>query len=154
MSESGIFPADDWVMARGTGPNGPVLARYRSGMPSSADRALFSNLVVIRWQYADKNAGTFPDDETLDAMAAFENAVLDAADHEKYWASGVAVLTENGMREWRFYTPDTAEFMDNLNRVLAGTQPLPLDFQAFDDPEWLALTELQQAPRGNDHEDI
>ncbi|HEX7930764.1 MAG TPA: DUF695 domain-containing protein [Sphingomicrobium sp.] len=154
MSESGIFPTDDWVMARGMGPNGPVLARYRSGIPASADRALFSNLVVIRWQYADANAGTLPDDDTLDEMAEFEDAVLDASDHEKYWGSGVAVLTENGMREWRFYTPDTSEFMSNLNRVLAEKEPFPLDFQVFDDPEWLALTELQQAPRGDDHEDI
>ena len=79
MSDSGIFPADDWTVARGTGHNGPILTRYRSGMPSSADRALFSNLIIIRWQYADTGAGSLPDDETLDAMTEFEDAVLDAA---------------------------------------------------------------------------
>ena len=137
-------------MARGMGPNGPILARYRSGMPSSADKALFSNLVIIRWRYADENAGTFPDDDTLDEMTEFEDAVLDTADHEKYWGSGVAVLTENGVREWRFYTPDTSEFMENLNRVLTGKQAFPLEFQVFDDAEWLALSELQQRAASND----
>ena len=137
-------------MARGMGPNGPILARYRSGMPSSADKALFSNLVIIRWRYADENAGALPDDDTLDEMTEFEDAVLDTTDHEKYWGSGVAVLTENGVREWRFYTPDTSEFMENLNRVLTGKQAFPLDFQVFDDPEWLALAELQQRTASED----
>ena len=137
-------------MARGMGPNGLVLVRYRSGMPSSADKALFSNLVIIRWLYADENAGTLPDDDTLDEMAEFEDAVLNTADHEKYWGSGVAVLTENGVREWRFYTPDISEFMENLNRVLTGKPAFPLEFQVFDDPEWLALAELQQRTASED----
>ena len=137
-------------MARGMGPNGPILARYRSGMPSSADKALFSNLVIIRWRYTDENAGTLPDDDTLDEMTEFEDAVLDTVDHEKYWGSGVAVLTENGVREWRFYTPDTSEFMENLNRVLTGKQAFPLEFQVFDDAEWLALAELQQRTASDD----
>jgi len=125
-------------------------------MPSSADRALFSNLVIIRWQYADPNTGSLPDDDTLDQMTEFEDAVLEASDHEKYWGSGVAVLTENGIREWRFYTPDTSEFMDNFNRVLSEMDPFPLAFEAYDDPEWLALAELQSAPNDSDgdHEDI
>lgn len=138
------------------GPHGPVLSRYRNDMPSSADRALFSNLVIIRWQYADPNTGSLPDDDTLDQMIEFEDAVLEASDHEKYWGSGVAVLTENGIREWRFYTPDTSEFMDNFNRVLSEMDPFPLVFEAYDDPEWLALAELQSAPNDSDgdHEDI
>lgn len=138
------------------GPHGPVLSRYRNDMPSSADRALFSNLVIIRWQYADPNTGSLPDDDTLDQMTEFEDAVLEASDHEKYWGSGVAVLTENGIREWRFYTPDTSEFMDNFNRVLSEMDPFPLAFEAYDDPEWLALAELQSAPNDSDddHEDI
>ena len=137
-------------MARGMGPNGPILARYRSGMPSSADKALFSNLVIIRWRYDDENAGPLPDDDTLDEMTEGEDVVLDSADHEKYWGSGVAVLTENGVREWRFYTPDTSEFMENLNRVLTGKQAFPLEFQVFDDAEWLALAELQQRTASDD----
>lgn len=145
MSESGIFPTDKWAVARGMGPNGPILTRYRSGLPSSADRALFSNLLIIRWRYADAGMGSLPDGDTLDRMTEFEDAVLDAADYEKHWGSGVAVVTDDGVREWRFYTPDTSEFMANFNRVLAGKEALPLDFQAFDDPEWIALTELQAA---------
>ncbi|MDZ3831166.1 MAG: DUF695 domain-containing protein [Sphingopyxis sp.] len=141
-------------MAKGMGPNGPILARYRSGMPSNADKALFSNLVIVRWQYADASAGTFPDDETLDRMVEFEDAILDASDHERYWGSGVAVVTENGAREWRFYTPDASEFMENLNRVLAGKQAFPLDFQLFDDPEWLALAELQQRTASDKHDEL
>ncbi|OWR01437.1 hypothetical protein CDQ91_03325 [Sphingopyxis witflariensis] len=135
------------------GLHGPSLSRYRSGMPSSADRALYSNLVIIRWQYADANAGALPDDDTLERMTEFEDAVLEAADHEKYWGSGVAVLTENGVREWRFYTPDTSEFMDNFNRVLADKDAYPIDFQVFDDPEWIALAELQSAQSDGDGDD-
>ena len=154
MSDFGIFPSDEWAVAQGNGPDGPILTRYRSRMPSSADRALFSNLILIRWQYADAGAGVFPDGETLDLMAEFEDAVLEAADHEKYWGSGVAVITEGGVREWRFYTPDTSEFMANFNRILAGKEALPLEFQAFDDPEWIALAELQAATSGDDDADV
>ncbi len=154
MSDSGIFPSDEWAVAQGNGPDGPILTRYRSGMPSSADRALFSNLILIRWQYAEAGADVFPDSETLDRMAEFEDAVLEAADHEKYWGSGVAVVTEGGVREWRFYTPDTSEFMANFNRILAGNDPLPLEFQAFDDPEWIALAELQAASRRGSNADV
>ncbi len=146
MSDSGIFPSDDWVLSEGQTEVGPIIVRVRSGEPSSADKALFTNLLVVRWAY---EAGEFglPPRDVLESMVEFEDRILDASDGDRWWGSGVAVITHDGVREWRFYTPDVGAFQAEFSRALAGLGPYPLDLQVFEDPEWVGFSEIRDLAR-------
>jgi ferredoxin-NADP reductase len=54
----------------------------------------------------------------------------------------VASITGAGVREWRFYSIGPDAFMDALNTALEQHPEYPLEFEAFEDPDWNALAEL------------
>lgn len=78
-------------------------------------------------------------------MEEFEGAVLDASDEACWWGSCVAVVTHNGSREWRFYTPDVDGFQREFSEALRGLGPYPLDLQVFDDPGWNGFAEIRES---------
>ncbi|MEL6486953.1 MAG: DUF695 domain-containing protein [Pseudomonadota bacterium] len=148
MSSSGIFPTDEWTIAEGETEAGLLLVRYRAGDPAPADQAIFQYLIIITWSFEPRDASGLPDSETLDQMEAFENCVLDKSDEDRVWGSGVAVITHAGTREWRFYTPDVEVFQGEFSTALSGFEPFPLQFLAFEDPEWTGFAEIRGMARG------
>ena len=147
MSSSGIFPNDDWAIAEGDTPQGPIIMRYRTGDPSFADRDLFDKLILVRWSYEPGEIPGLPSSELLTAMEEFEEPVLNASDKSRWWGSCVAVITHDCTREWRFYTPDVAAFQKEFSEALRGLGPYPLELQVFDDPEWNGFEEIRQSTR-------
>ncbi len=145
MTASGIFPSDNWAIAEGQTPKGPIIMRYRTGDPSPADRELFDKLILARWAYEPSEVPGLPPSELLGSMEEFEEAVLDASDEARWWGSCVAVITHNGAREWRFYTPDVDAFQKEFSEALRGLGPYPLDLQVFDDPDWNGFAEIRES---------
>lgn len=143
MSGAGIFPSGQWTVASGETENGLMIARFRSGEPSDADRELFSKLVLVRWSFEQYESSGLPTNEAMAAMAEFEDRILEASDADGWWGSGVAVVTHGGTREWRFYTPDVASFQQEFSAALRGLGPYPLDLEAFDDPDWNGFAEIR-----------
>lgn len=144
MSASGIFPNDDWALAQGHTPEGTMILRFRTGNPSEADRELFNKLIMVRWAYDQQDTSGLPSSDVIDLMDEFEERVLDASDEARWSGSCVAVVAHNGVREWRFYTPDTSTFQTEFSKALGGMGPYPLDLQVFDDPDWTALGEIRE----------
>ena len=143
MSAAPIFASDQWTIARGTTPGGLMIARYRSGQPSDADRALFNKLVLARWSFECREGSDLPTKAAMAAMDTFEDRILDASDADGWWGCGGAVITRGGTREWRFYTPDVAAFQRAFSEALRGLGPYPLELQAFDDPDWAGFAEVR-----------
>ncbi|WP_299192138.1 DUF695 domain-containing protein [uncultured Erythrobacter sp.] len=143
MSKSGIFPTDDWTVAQGATLDGPIFMRYRTGEPTQADRERFDKLVIVRWAYNPDEMNGLPTSETTASMGEFEDPVLDASDDAGWWGSCVAIITHNGAREWRFYTPDVGAFQTEFSESLRGLGPYPLDLQVFDDPDWNGFAEVR-----------
>ncbi|WP_459786898.1 DUF695 domain-containing protein [Alteriqipengyuania sp. 357] len=143
MSSSGIFPTDEWTVAQGKTSTGPLLARYRSGLPSTADRDLFAKLIMVRWAYEPSDTSGLPNSKDMAAMEEFEDRILEASDNDRWWGSCVAIITHDGRREWRFYTPDIASFQAEFSNALSGLGPYPLELQVYDDPEWAGLAEIR-----------
>ena len=132
---------DEWLFATGTRGESPMLLRLRSPRPSDEERAASPYLVLIRWPF-DGDESHIPDEDDLDVMVNFEEALFAAMDAEG-WGTGVAVVTSDGVREWRLYTPDIERFQEGMNDALAGLPRYPLEFATFDDPEWNAYIELE-----------
>ena len=146
MTAAGIFPTDEWTLVTGDTPDGPLHLRFRTDMPSEADRVLFKHVVLARWRYRPhpQHPG-MPTGPDMSLMTEFEDLIIEASDTARSWGSAVAIVTHNGMREWRFYTPDVELFQQHFNEALAGYGPYPLEFEVFDDPEWLAFHEVKPA---------
>ena len=145
MSASGIFPTDEWTVAQGNTPAGPIIMRYRTGDPSPADRELFNKFIIVRWAFESGETPGMPSPEDHQSMVEFEEPVMDASDEAETWGSCVSIVTHNETREWRFYTPDQETFMREFNEVLKGLGPYPLDLQVFDDPDWTGFAEIRES---------
>lgn len=143
MSGAGIFPSDQWTVAHGATESGPVIARFRSGQPSDADRELFGKLVLVRWPFERREGLDLPTNAAMAAMDEFEDRIIDASDADRWWGSCVAIITREGTREWRFYAPDVTAFVEQFSAAQRGLGPYPLDLQAFDDPDWNGFAETR-----------
>lgn len=137
----GVYTDDKWTLGRGTFDDHPVIVRARASLPSKAERELFSHLILISWAYEPDDDDGFPSDELSEDMESFETALFDTFDQNSAVACGVAVITMNGTREWRFYASDTDLFMEEFNDALAGQADYPIELQAYLDPEWEGLRE-------------
>ena len=147
MSNSGIFPTDEWALSEGETDKGPVFIRFRRGDPAVEDQQKFSTLIVVIWEYEPRDDSGLPTSATMDEMDEFEARILDASDADRDWGSCVAVITFNGAREWRFYTPDVEIFQNEFSNALSGLGPYPLQFDVLDDPEWLGLSDIRDNAR-------
>jgi hypothetical protein len=133
---------DPWIVGETESEDGDgLIIRCRAALPSPEARKGWPHLILVGWSYeADDDSGMPPKKEDRQ-MEAFEDAVGAAVE-----ASGAGVLaaslTGGGVREWRFYTLGPDAFMDALNTALDKHPEYPLEFDAFDDPEWNALAEL------------
>ncbi len=124
-----------------------MLVRYRTGEPDPVEKAKFTHLVIVTWPFDLGDQSGLPTSETLDAMGEFELRILDASDQDAWWGSGVAIVTHDGTREWRFYTPDVATFVQEFSQALSGVGPYPIELQAFEDPDWTGFVEVRHAAR-------
>jgi len=147
MSGTGIFPNDQWTLAAGHGDAGPMFVRYRPGEPDPVEKAKFTYMVIATWPFEPSNQSGLPTSETLDAMGEFEERILDTSDRDAWWGSLVAIMTHDGTREWRFYTPDVGTFVQEFNQALSGMGPYPIQLQAFKDPDWTGLVEVRHDAR-------
>lgn len=142
MSGAGIFPSDQWTLVSGETEGSLMIARLRSGDPSDKNRALFGKLVLVRWSFERRESSDLPTNSAMAAMDEFEDRIIDMSDEEKWWGSCVAIVTRDGTREWRFYTPDVGSYMQEFSAAQRGLGPYSLELQAYDDPDWNGIAEI------------
>ena len=132
---------ETWKTIDVAGDEGDIVIRCRAAAPPPMKREKLPHLVMVGWAYEDTARTGMPPADELRQMETFEASVgkaLDAA------GAGILVASVTGMgaREWRYYTADPDAFMDALNEALDEQPEYPLDFKAFEDPEWGALLDL------------
>jgi len=132
---------ETWTTSETQTEDGLLSIRNRAALPPPMKRAKLPHLILIGWGYEPDGEGGMPTAAELKQMAAFEAAVEKALDAD---GAGfpVASITGEGAREWRYYAADPDAFMDALNDALDGHPEYPIEFVAYDDPEWDALAEL------------
>lgn len=139
---AGPYADDDWIVGQTDDEeDGGLIVRCRARLPAPASRKAWQHLVLIGWTYEVSDDTGLPSKAVDRQMEAFEQAVTASVQNS---GAGVlaASLTGAGVREWRFYSLGPDAFMDALNAALEGHPEYPLEFDAFEDPEWNALAEL------------
>lgn len=107
-----------------------VLVTYRTDIDKFKDNPRFHFRIEVTWTYAP--AG-MPDDNQAETLEQVTQAL-----QLVFLKDPVAVLTEMstgaGKRVWVFYTLSLHIFQRKFNEALADLPPLPLTFEAFDEP--------------------
>ncbi|MDP2260501.1 MAG: DUF695 domain-containing protein [Caulobacter sp.] len=139
---AGPYADDDWIVGQTDEEDeAGLIVRCRARLPAPESRKAWQHLVLIGWTYEDQDDTGLPPKAVDRQMDAFEEAVT-AAVQDSGAGVLVASLTGAGVREWRFYTLGPDAFMEALNAGLEGHPEYPLEFDAFEDPDWNALAEL------------
>ncbi|WMD22475.1 DUF695 domain-containing protein [Achromobacter seleniivolatilans] len=146
---SSIFPGDLWAVGETRVNDLSVIVRFRTELPSAADRELNENLIIISWPYIGIASG-MPNDEDKKNTNSFEEAIENGFENSSIGVQ-VACLTGNHLKEWRYYTHDVEAFLDAFNACLAEHPVYPINLRMFQDPDWKALSELQPEGSGQIH---
>lgn len=140
------FDDDEWTVGEAQAEDGvSMIVRFRSHLPSPAARAEWPHLIQIGWSCESADDDGMPDDVETGLQVAFEDALRKGVEARGDGAQ-VASLTGGGVREWRYYTRDPDAFFRSLNEALNSHPEYPLEFGAFEDPEWDGLSELLPRP--------
>jgi hypothetical protein len=135
---------DQWliVTAENEQSGESAVFRIRMTRPTVPGIGSLSTAISINWSY-DTDTG-MPSPETKEAMDAFEDSV-DPITGDNDFSELMYVATGGGKREWLFYSSDQDRFMKELNTLLAGDEPYPLEIELYEDPEWTIWAEIAQA---------
>jgi len=125
-----------------------VLVRIRKHDPDPQEKARFSNLVIMKWEFDPAANGGPPTLAEVELMGQLEERLFSVFSETSDVGCGLAVFTIPGFRDWRFYTPDTQRFIEVFNQVMQGDLVYPIALEAFADPEWAAFDEFR--PRMED----
>lgn len=99
--------------------------------------------VTVSWDYTPKPDG-MPDDDDAALMEQATDAMLGEFGRDKS-AVMTGIYTGAGRRDWVFYTHSLNIFSKVFNRAMADVPPLPLSFEADEDPDWSEYREMRDA---------
>lgn len=145
----------DWITApfESAEGNNLVMCTLRTDVDRFRNNPRFKFRVEVEWPYKSMAGGMPPE-----SLGKELEAVADAL-HSAFKADPVAVLTGiytgNGCRTMVFYTLSLHIFQRKFNEALAAFPQLPLEFEAYEDPEWeeydSMLSQVGQADDSTDH---
>ncbi len=107
--------------------------------------------VTASWDYQPGPDG-MPGDNDAALMEQATDALLEAFRKDKA-AVMTGIYTGAGRRDWVFYTHSLHIFGKVFNRALEALPPLPLTFEAADDPEWEEYRDMREHTYVPDDED-
>lgn len=115
-----------------------IIVSVRRDVDKFRNNPRFRYRVTVAWPFEGDAKGMPRETESQlmeEATAALE---------ETFRKDPVAVLTEistgDNLREMVFYTPSLHIFSKKLNEALLSLPPLPLQFDAEEDPQWESHT--------------
>lgn len=99
--------------------------------------------VVVSWDYSSLPDG-MPAEGDSEVMDIATNALLDEFRKDKS-AVMTGIYTGCGRRDWVFYTHSLNIFSKVFNRALRDVPPMPLVFEAVEDPDWEEYSDMREA---------
>lgn len=134
-----VMSHEEWLSASAEFDDGSrKIYSVRLEAPEAADPEEYNTVVVLEWSFEDE----LPDARLLKEMEAFEE-LLDPLDDMIEHSFLVHVITGDGVREWCYYTRSHAEFIADLNRLLAGHKHFPIDIEYQEHTDWSYWEEIR-----------
>ena len=125
---------DLWAMAEGENNDQPLMIRFRSELRGVTDVSGYPELLLINWNYESDEHG-MPSDVAVEAIDDFEDLMLASLEHD-FQSVLVCVITNDGSRQWVFYTSGVDEAATRINALPQMPKPYPIELLTDDDAEW------------------
>lgn len=126
---------EEWSSLPTEAENGKIVIVTRNeGLAEAAASGHYTFRVDVSMPYE-----SLPDGMPTDAAASLLEEATDAfhATLAKDKAALLAcIYTGDGRRDWIFYAHSLGVFRNILNRALSPLPLLPLEIEAYDDPQW------------------
>ena len=130
---------DLWSMAEGEHNDRPLMIRFRSELRTVDDVSGFPELLLVNWKYESDSHG-MPSDAAVDAIDDFEDLLLAALEPD-YHTVLACVITNNGERQWVFYSSGIDVAATRINAMPQQSEPYPIELLTDDDAEWAYFKE-------------
>ena len=135
--------SDDWWTAPAEGENGSlVLVTGRRALDNVMQSGLYRFRVEVTWRY-DGDEKRLPGYADSKIMEEVTDALNESFDKDPV-AILTGIYTGDNQRNWVFYTRSLHIFQRKFNEVMAPFPPLPLEFEAEEDPDWQEYREMCQ----------
>ncbi|MCM1490159.1 MAG: DUF695 domain-containing protein [Muribaculum sp.] len=142
---------DKWWSYPAEGEDGKtIIVTGRDNIEKWQKPGKFPVRVTVSWDYEPLPDG-MPSDKDSELMDLATTALLDEFGKDKS-AVMTGIYTGDGRRDWVFYTHSLNIFSKVFNRALADVPPMPLKFDASDDPDWEEYREMREATYVPDEE--
>lgn len=128
-----------WVLLKGEGPGGPVMASAQVPLISVAAPHLDTHVAVMV-PYSDVTEEGFPGPGSLDALRALEDHLADRLGDS---ARIVAHQSHGGLRVLHVYVDSTTPAVEQLTAAVSGWDQGPVEVSATTDPGWQHVEHLR-----------
>lgn len=98
--------------------------------------------VELTWRYDGDKQG-MPDLATSRLMEKVTDSMQETFAVDPV-AVNTGIYTGDGIRNWVFYARSLHLFEKKLNESLAAFDKLPLEIEAFEDPDWEEYVEMRE----------
>ena len=106
--------------------------------------------INVIWRYAG-DANGMPDRATSEIMEQVQQVFEKEFGHDPV-AILTGIYTGDDRRDWIFYTTSLHIYQRKLNEMLTAFPPLPLEFEADEDPLWEEYLHMKEATEITDEE--
>lgn len=134
---------EEWWSAPAESDNGrTIIVTGRDFMDKEISSGKYDVRIEVSWNYASLPDG-MPDGESARILEEVTDALSEALKKEK----GVVmtgIYTGDGKREWIFYSKNPRIFSSVFNRALEPFPVLPLEIEAYSDPDWEEYREMRE----------
>lgn len=142
QDEAQVGSDDSWSVGQAEKNGKPLLIRFRSERPQGVEPAAFPYLLSATWSYQPNEHG-LPSADEMELMDKFEDALVSSLEGSRA-AHLMVVLTNDGERDWLWYTGSEEEAMTQVNQALSGHQRYPVQFSVQTDRAWRAYSQFEQ----------
>lgn len=133
---------DRWWTTPTEAENGKtIIVTARDYLDDIISKGKFIYRVTVKWIYDSLPSG-MPTDESSIILEKVTDALINEFRRDKI-AYLTGIYTGDGERDWIFYTQNLNIFSRVFNRALENIEPLPLQFEADEDPEWEEYREMR-----------
>ena len=126
---------DNWLVTMSSIDGLPAAIRLRTDVKPFIAGGNHSHYLRVVWELSEADERGLPSDEEIQRLASFEDhlcRVLEADDH----AILTFVITNDGLRQWLFYTQDLEESEHRVNQVPQEAERYPIELTAQEDALW------------------
>ena len=113
----------------------PAFVRFRDTVESYISSGNYRRYLRVVWECEDADELGIPSESEWQQLEDFENSLCDVLGAD-YHAVLTFVMTNDGLRQWLFYTQDVQESSHRINQMPQKEERLPIELTTEEDPKW------------------